>query len=194
MLKLLKLSAVLSAAAVIVSLPQTVFSRPLPESSGYPVVRNSERGSLFCYMRTPRGATLNLENLCRADDRSSSGNRVTNVPSNPAATTTPQRRVYTFVGTPGGDTNQNGANTGTNANPNGTNANANSNLNGTNTGTNNNLNGTNANANNNLNGTNSNANTNSGGLNTNANSGANGTNSNANTNPGGLNTNTNNPR
>jgi hypothetical protein len=189
MLKLLKLSAALSAAAVIVSLPQTVFSRPLPESSGYPVVQNSARGSLFCYMRTQRGATLNLENLCRADDRSSSGNTVTNVPSNPAApstpaaTTNPQRRVYTFIGTPGGNTNPNGANTGTNGNPNGANTNANTNLNGANT-----------NANTNLNGTNTNVNTNSSGLNSNANSSVNGTNTNANTNPGGLNTSTNNPR
>lgn len=194
MLKLIRLSAVLSAAAVIVSLPQTVFSRPLSESSGYPVVQNSERGSLFCYMRTSRGATLNLENLCRADDRSSSGNTVTNTLANPAATTTPQRRVYTFIGTPGGNTNLNGPNSRTNGNTNGANTNANTNLNGTNTNTNTSLNGANTNANTNLNSTTPNANTNSSGLNSNANSSVNGTNTNANTNPGGLNTSTNNQR
>ncbi|HEY9666670.1 MAG TPA: hypothetical protein V6C91_07685, partial [Coleofasciculaceae cyanobacterium] len=63
MLKLIKLSAALSAAMVIVSLPEAVFSRPLSQSSGYPVVRNSNTGSPFCYMETPRGVTLNLENL-----------------------------------------------------------------------------------------------------------------------------------
>jgi hypothetical protein len=59
MLKLLKLGAALSTAAVIVSLPQTVFSRPLSETSGYPTVRNSGTGSPFCYMQTQRGVTLN---------------------------------------------------------------------------------------------------------------------------------------
>src|ERR687886_2045029 len=108
MLKLLKLSAALSAAAVIVSLPQAVLSRPSSEASGSPAVQNSGNGSPFCYMRTQQGATLNLENLCRADDGSGSGNRATNAAPNPGATTpsantTRDRRTFTFTGSPSRD-------------------------------------------------------------------------------------------
>src|SRR5919202_3545270 len=141
MLKLLKLSAALSAAAVIVSLPQAVLSRPSSEASGSPAVQNSGNGSPFCYMRTQQGATLNLENLCRADDGSGSGNRATNAAPNPGATTpsantTRDRRTFTFTGSPSRDVAPNRTNTGTNAN--GANNNANTNANRANTGANNN--------------------------------------------------------
>src|SRR5919202_209988 len=162
MLKLLKLSAALSAAAVIVSLPQAVLSRPSSEASGSPAVQNSGKGSPFCYMRTQQGATLNLENLCRADDGSGSGNRATNAAPNPAATnpgatnpganTTRDRRTFTFTGSPSRDVAPNRTNTGANTNANGANNNANPNANGANTGTN--ANGANNNANTNASGTN----------------------------------------
>jgi hypothetical protein len=169
MLKLISLSAALSAAAVIVSVPQIVFSRPLSQSSGYPVVRNSNAGSFFCYMRTQRGVTLNLENLCRADDGSGSANMGTNVGSNPAttnpattnpATTNPNTTVFTFTGTPNGDITSNGTNTGANTNFGGTNTGANTNLGNTNTGANTNFGGTNTGANTNFGGTSTGANTN----------------------------------
>ena len=147
MLKLFRLGAALSATAVIVSLPQIVFSRPLSQSSGYPVVRNANAGNFFCYMRTQRGVTLNLENLCRADDVSGSGNRAANSASNPAttnpattnpaATTTPNTTVFTFTGTPNGNVTPNGTTTGTNTNLGNTNTGANTNLGNTNTSTNN---------------------------------------------------------
>ncbi|HEY9611504.1 hypothetical protein [Allocoleopsis sp.] len=199
MLKLLKLSAALSAAAVIVSFPQAVLSRPLSEASGSPAVQKSGKGSPFCYMRTQQGATLNLENLCRADDGSGSGNRATNAAPNPAATnpgattptanTTPNSRTFTFTGSPTRDVAPNRTNTGANTNANrtntstnasGANNNANTNANGTNTGTNTNANGVNNNANTNANGANTRTNTNANGANNNANTNANSTNTGAN--------------
>ncbi|MCA1993554.1 MAG: hypothetical protein LDL41_16155 [Coleofasciculus sp. S288] len=169
MLKLLRLSAVLSTAAVILSLPQTVFSRPLSEASGYPVARNSRTDSLFCYMRTSQGATLNLENLCTADDGSGSGNPAGNVSSNSAATTPPNPSapnttppVDTFVtspGAPGGVGTANGVNTdpnnvstnGTTTNSNGSFGDANNSINDNRSGIDNSINNNPSNINNNLN-------------------------------------------
>ncbi len=153
MLKLIRLSAALSAAAVLVSLPQIVLSRPSSEASSYPTVRHASQGSPFCYMRTQRGTTLNLEKLCRADDGSGTGNRATNAAPNPTtpnpaantptANTTPngRTRTFTFTGSPSRDVTPNRTNTGTNTNANGMNTGTNTNASGTNTGTNANTNG-----------------------------------------------------
>jgi hypothetical protein len=167
MLKLIRLGAALSATAVIVSLPQIVFSRPLSQSSGYPVVRNTNAGNFFCYMRTQRGVTLNLENLCRADDVSGSNNRAANAASNPATTnpatnnpaaTTPNTKVFTFTGTPSENVTPNGTTTGTNTNLGGATTGTNTNLGNTNTGANTNLGNTNTGANTNLENTNTSTN------------------------------------
>ncbi|HEY9649140.1 MAG TPA: hypothetical protein V6C95_00650 [Coleofasciculaceae cyanobacterium] len=170
MLKLIRLSAALAAAAVIVSLPQIVRSRPAPGNSSYSSVRNTRSGSLYCYMRTPQGTLLNLENMCGPDNGSS--DRAANITNNPA--TTPNGTVPN--GIPNGEqpvttTTVNGSvvpnstndtNPNPNSNPNGINPNAlsnpnNTNPNGINPNTINNPNGINPNVNNsNLNGTNPN--------------------------------------
>jgi hypothetical protein len=193
MLKLIGLSTALSLAAIIGSLPQAVFSRPKPQASSYPVRRNVEVASPFCYMRTQRGVTLNLERLCRADDGSANGNTAANVTNNPAPTTNPNqanpnqatangasRNGPTVINitapagtvTPAGtNTNANGASNGTNTNANGTsngtNTSTNSNIGGANTGTSSNFGGTNSSANGTSNGTNTGTSSNFGGTNRN---------------------------
>lgn len=52
------------SAAALVMFPQIADSRPLSETSGYPVVSNSQENSLTCYMQTQEGAKLNLGRLC----------------------------------------------------------------------------------------------------------------------------------
>jgi hypothetical protein len=186
MLKLIGLSTALSAVAIIVSLPQTVFSRPEPQASS--VRRNVEAGSPFCYMRTQRGVTLNLENLCRADDGSSNGNRAANVPNNPAATNPNQAAAnqgtangaarngpaVITINAPAGAITPAGTNTGTNGNAAGTNSNANGTSNAANTGTNGNAGGTNSNANGTSNAANTGTNGNLGGASTSTNGTSNG--------------------
>jgi hypothetical protein len=199
MLKLIGLSTALSLAAIVGTLPQAVFSRPKPQASNYPVRRNVEVASPFCYMRTPRGTTLNLEGLCRGDDGSANSNRAANVTNSPAPTTTPNQTaangtsrngptvitITTPAGTvtPGGtNTNANGASNATNTNANGnlrgTNVNANGTSNGTNTSTNSNIGGANTGTSSNFGGTNSSANGTSNGINTGTSSNFGGTNRN----------------
>jgi hypothetical protein len=64
MLKPLYLSAAVSVAALIASIPQIVFSRPVSETSGYPSVLRAQAGSLVCYMQTPQGQIVDLRSLC----------------------------------------------------------------------------------------------------------------------------------
>jgi hypothetical protein len=214
MLKLIGLSTALSAVAIIVSLPQTVFSRPEPQASS--VRRNVQAGSPFCYMRTQRGVTLNLENLCRGDDGSSNGNRAANVPNNPAATTNPNQATANqgtanggagngpaviTINAPAGAITPAGTNTGTNGNAVGTNGNANGTSNAANTSANGNAGRTNSNANgtsngantatsSNFNGTNPSTNGTSNGANTATSSNFNGTNPSTNGTSNGTNTGT----
>jgi len=136
MLKLIKLSAALSATAIIVSFPQIARSRPESRTSNYPVVGSSQAGNLFCYMRTQRGATLNLQNLCRPDDGSGNGNRAVPVANSPATNTPNQTSSNGNAGrgpvviTVNGPTSVSNTPAGTNpnannSNPNGANPNAN---------------------------------------------------------------------
>lgn len=55
--------AAFSAAALLV-FPQAADSRPIDETSAYPVVLNSQANSMRCYMQTQSGAILNLGRLC----------------------------------------------------------------------------------------------------------------------------------
>lgn len=83
MLKSLQLSAAVSAAALIASIPQIVFSRPWSETSGHPSVLLAQAGSLVCYMQTPDGRIVDLRSLCVTG--ASAGNPAGNVGnSNPA--------------------------------------------------------------------------------------------------------------
>src|SRR4028119_1297519 len=132
MLKIIRLSAALFVGITIVSFPQIVRSRPESETSNRPVVRSSQAGSLFCYMRTQQGATLNLENLCRASDGSGNADTAASA-ANSSASTTPSettsnetpgrgRVIITINGTPASTntSNPNGTTTSTNTNnPNG---------------------------------------------------------------------------
>ena len=64
MLNFRSLSATLTAAVLVACVPTIAFSRPLSETSGYPVMPNSQVDSLVCYMETQEGQTLNLGRLC----------------------------------------------------------------------------------------------------------------------------------
>ncbi len=129
MLKLIKLSAALSATAIIVSFPQMARSRPESRTSNYPVVGSSQAGNLFCYMRTQRGATLNLQNLCRANDGSGNGNTAAPVANSPATNTPNQTTSNGNAGreptviTINGPTSVSNTPAGTNPNANTSNAN-----------------------------------------------------------------------
>ena len=129
MLKLIKLSAALSAAAIIVSFPQIARSRPESRTSNYPVVRSSQAGNLFCYMQTQRGATLNLQNLCRADDGPGNGNRAVPTANSPATNTPNQTTSNGNAGRGPTVITVNGPTSVSNT-PAGTNNSANSNANG----------------------------------------------------------------
>lgn len=61
---MLKFLTALSAAALVISIPQIASSQTPNETSGYPAVPNSQADSLICYMQTPEGSTLNLKSLC----------------------------------------------------------------------------------------------------------------------------------
>jgi hypothetical protein len=63
MLKFTRSYAVLSAAALMVYTP-VAQARPSSGIPGYPVVPRSRTSSLICYMRTQKGAVIDLGRLC----------------------------------------------------------------------------------------------------------------------------------
>lgn len=116
--KSLSFSLIFSSAALIVSIPQAVSSRPVAQRLGYPVVPSSRADALVCYMETPQGATLNLESICGVNSRtqnpSATGNPI-NTPTNP---TTPNA-TGNPINTPRSETNRRTTNNSFNGTANG---------------------------------------------------------------------------
>ncbi|MFP5271763.1 hypothetical protein [Coleofasciculus sp.] len=79
--KSLSFTLIFSSAALIFAAPQVVFSRPVAQRLGYPVVPNSLADALVCYMETPQGVTLNLESICGANSTDQNPNGLPSVDS-----------------------------------------------------------------------------------------------------------------
>lgn len=64
MLKCKRSYAILSAVALMALTPELTYARPLSAISGYPVVPRARKNSLICYMRTQKGALIDLGRMC----------------------------------------------------------------------------------------------------------------------------------